>query len=80
MQPIFTSMLDEFYSCKKWVLQPAGPTLQPLAGWRHSVTHQEAAEENPKLKVIGGRTPWPVGHVARPAGHHLCMLLTSSSR
>jgi hypothetical protein len=23
------------------------------------------------LKVGGGRTPWPAGHVARLAGHHL---------
>jgi hypothetical protein len=22
-------------------------------------------------KVDGGQTHWPVGHVARPAGHHL---------
>jgi hypothetical protein len=50
---------------------PAGPTLQPLTGWRHGDTLHEAVEENPKLKVGGGRTPWLVRHVARPAGHHL---------
>jgi hypothetical protein len=49
----------------------ADPTLLPLTGWLHSDTLQEAVEENPKLKVGGGRTPWPAGHVARPAGHHL---------
>jgi hypothetical protein len=32
----------------------AGPTLQPLVGWLHSDTLQEAVEGNPKLKVDGG--------------------------
>jgi hypothetical protein len=41
---------------------PAGPTLQPLMGWLHGDTLQEAVERNPKLKVVGGRTPWPDGH------------------
>jgi hypothetical protein len=50
---------------------PAGPTLQPLLGWLRGDTLQEAVEGNPKLKVGGGRTPWPAGHMARPAGHHL---------
>jgi hypothetical protein len=48
-----------------------GPTLQPLAGWLHGDTLQEAVEGNPRLKVGGGRTPWPTSHVARPDGHHL---------
>jgi hypothetical protein len=30
------------------------PTLQPLAGWLHGDTLQEAVEGNPKLKVSGG--------------------------
>jgi hypothetical protein len=50
---------------------PAGPTSQPLAGWFHGDTPQEAVTGNPKLEVGGGRTPWPLGHVARPVGHHL---------
>jgi hypothetical protein len=50
---------------------PAGPTLQPLAGWLHGNTLQEAVEGNPKLKVSGGQTPWSASHVARPVGHHL---------
>jgi hypothetical protein len=50
---------------------PAGPTLQPLMGWLYGDTLQEAVEGNPKLKVSGGPTPWPDGHMARPAGHHL---------
>jgi hypothetical protein len=33
---------------------PAGPTLQPLVGWVHGNTLQEAVEGNPKLKVDGG--------------------------
>jgi hypothetical protein len=41
---------------------PAGPTLQPLAGWLRDDTLQEALEGNPKLKVGGGRTPWTAGH------------------
>jgi hypothetical protein len=45
--------------------------MQPLVGWLHGDTLQEAVEGNPKLKVGGGQTPWPVGHVARLAGHHL---------
>jgi hypothetical protein len=50
---------------------PAGPTLQLLTCWLHGDTLQEAVEGNPKLKIGGGQTPWPVGHVARSAGHHL---------
>jgi hypothetical protein len=49
----------------------AGPNLHPLAGWLHGDTLQEVVTGNPKPKVGGGRTPWPPGHVARPAGHHL---------
>jgi hypothetical protein len=48
-----------------------GLTLQPLAGWLCGDTLQEAVEGNLKLKVDGSRTPWLVGHVARPVGHHL---------
>jgi hypothetical protein len=50
---------------------PVGPTFQPLAGWLHGSTLQEAVEGNPKMKVSGSQTPWPTGHVARPTGHHL---------
>jgi hypothetical protein len=32
---------------------------------------QEAVEKNLRPRVYGGRTPWPAGHVARPAGQHL---------
>jgi hypothetical protein len=49
----------------------ADPTLQPLMGWLRGDTLQEVLEGNPKLKVSGGQTPWPAGHVARPAGHHM---------
>jgi hypothetical protein len=38
------------------------PTLQPLVGWLRNDTLQEVVEGNPKLKVSGGRTPWPAGH------------------
>jgi hypothetical protein len=38
---------------------PADPTLQPLTGWLRADTIQEVVEGNPKLKVGGGRTPWP---------------------
>jgi hypothetical protein len=48
-----------------------GPTLHPHVGWLHGDILQEAVEGNPKLKVGGGRTPWPVGHVARLPDHHL---------
>jgi hypothetical protein len=41
---------------------PTGPTLQPLMGWLHGDTLQEAIEGNPKLKVSGGRTPWLADH------------------
>jgi hypothetical protein len=51
--------------------RPACSTLQPLVGWINGGTLQEVVEGNPKLKVGGGQTPWPTGHVARPAGHHL---------
>jgi hypothetical protein len=47
------------------------PILQPLVGWLHGDTHQEAVTGNPKSKVGGGQTLWPPGHVARPTGHHL---------
>jgi hypothetical protein len=50
---------------------PAGPTLQPLVGWFCGDTLQKAVEGNPMLKVSGGRTPLPVGHMARSADHHL---------
>jgi hypothetical protein len=50
---------------------PAGPSMQPLTGWLCGDTLQEVVEGNPKLKVGGDQTPWPAGHVARPAGHHL---------
>jgi hypothetical protein len=50
---------------------PASPTLQPLTGWLHSDTLQEAIEGNPRVKVSRGETPWPAGHVARLALHHL---------
>jgi hypothetical protein len=45
--------------------------MQHLTGWLCGDTLQEAVGGNPKLKAGGGRTPWPMGHVARPAGHHL---------
>jgi hypothetical protein len=47
------------------------PHLAASSGWLHGDTLQEAVERNPKLKVGGGQTPWPAGHVARPDGHHL---------
>jgi hypothetical protein len=50
---------------------PVGPTLPPPTGWLRGDTLQETIEGNPKLKVGGGRIPWPIGNVARPAGHHL---------
>jgi hypothetical protein len=50
---------------------PTGPTLQPLPGWLCGDTLQEAVKGNPKPKVGGGETPWPISHVARPASHHL---------
>jgi hypothetical protein len=40
-------------------------------GWLHGDSLQEAVEGNPKLKVDGGRTPWPAVHMARLADHHL---------
>jgi hypothetical protein len=45
----------------------ADPTWQPLMGRLHGDTLQEAITGNPKPKVSGGRTPWPPGHMARPA-------------
>jgi hypothetical protein len=48
-----------------------GPTLQLLVGQLHSDTLQEVVTGNPKPKVGGDRTPWPPGHVARSASHHL---------
>jgi hypothetical protein len=53
---------------RRW---PVGPTLQPLTSWLRGDTIQEVVQGNPKLKVGRGRTLWPVGHVARPASHHL---------
>jgi hypothetical protein len=50
---------------------PADPTLQPLMSWLHRDTLQGVVEGNHKLKVGGGRTPWPVVHMARLIGHHL---------
>jgi hypothetical protein len=52
---------------------PASPTLQPLVGWLLYDTLQEAVEGNPKLKVGGGRTPWPTGH------HLVCYRLNQVS-
>jgi hypothetical protein len=49
----------------------AGPTIQPLTGWLHGATLQEAVEGDPKPKIGGGQTLWPAGQVARLAGHHL---------
>jgi hypothetical protein len=40
-------------------------------GRLHGATLQEAVLGNLKPKVNGGRTPWLLGHVARPAGYHL---------
>jgi hypothetical protein len=42
--------------------RPVRPTLQPLVGWLRGDTLQEAVEGNPKMKVGGGRTPWPADH------------------
>jgi hypothetical protein len=50
---------------------PTSPTLQPLVGRLHGDTLQKVVTGNPMLKVNGGRIPWPLGHVARPADHHL---------
>jgi hypothetical protein len=50
---------------------PASPTLQPLAGWLHGHTLQEAVTRNLKLEVGGSRTRWPLDHVSRPTGQHL---------
>jgi hypothetical protein len=47
--------------------EPPRPTLQPLMGWLHGDTLQEAVEVNPMLKVGGCRTPWLAGHMARLA-------------
>jgi hypothetical protein len=47
-----------------------GPTMQPLVGWFRADTLQEVVKGNPKLKVDGGQTPWPVVHVGGPIGHH----------
>jgi hypothetical protein len=46
---------------------------QGVAGRPHlAVTLSKRwVEGNPKLKVGGAQTTWPVGHVARPTGHHL---------
>jgi hypothetical protein len=49
----------------------AGPTLQPLTGRLHGDTLQEVVIGNPNLKFSGHRTPWPLGQVARLAGHDL---------
>jgi hypothetical protein len=50
---------------------PAGPILQPPVSFLGGDALQEAVEWNPRPRVSGGRTLWPVGHVARPAGQHL---------
>jgi hypothetical protein len=47
-------------------LYPVGPTLQPLVGWLHGDTLQEAVEGNPKLKVGGDQTPWPASQAGQP--------------
>jgi hypothetical protein len=49
---------------------PIGPTLQPLTGLLHRHTLQEAVTRNLKLEDSGSRTPWLVGHVAKPTGQH----------
>jgi hypothetical protein len=49
----------------------AGCTLQPLMGWLHGDTLQEAVIGNTKPNVGGGQTSWLPSHVARPVGHHL---------
>jgi hypothetical protein len=49
------------------------PTLLALMGRPHGDTLQEAVTQNLKPKDNGGWTPWPPGHVARQAGHHLAI-------
>jgi hypothetical protein len=62
------SVISGVYQPNPW---PSGPTLQPLTGWLHGDTLQEAVEGNPMLKVGGGQTPWLTRHMARPPSHHL---------
>jgi hypothetical protein len=50
---------------------PAGPTLQPPASIHGGDALQEATKWNPRLRVDGGRAPWPTGHMARLASQHL---------
>jgi hypothetical protein len=50
---------------------PADPTLQPPMRFLGGDALQKEVEWNPRLGVGGGHTPWPIGHVARPAGQHL---------
>jgi hypothetical protein len=57
---------------------PVGPTLPPPTGWLRGDTLQETIEGNPKLKVGGGRIPWPIGDVARPATTWRVIDLTKS--
>jgi hypothetical protein len=48
-----------------------GPTLQPPRSFLGGDAFHEAVEWNLRPGVGAGHTPWPVGHVARPAGQHL---------
>jgi hypothetical protein len=48
-----------------------GPTLQPPVSFLGGDALQEAVEWNSRPGVGGGRSWWPAGHVARPAGQHL---------
>jgi hypothetical protein len=49
---------------------PAGPTLQPPVSFLGADALKEVVEWNPRPGVSGGRSPWPTGHVARPADQH----------
>jgi hypothetical protein len=58
---------------------PTGRTLQPLMGWLHRHTLQEAVTRNLKLEVDGSWTQWLLGHVARLANQHLGCQVGNSS-
>jgi hypothetical protein len=59
-------------AASQWAQGVVGrPNPLSFTGWLHGDTLQEVVTGNPKPKVGGGRTPWPLGHVARPANHHL---------
>jgi hypothetical protein len=49
----------------------AGPTLQPPTSFFGGDALQEPTKWNLRPGVGRGRTPWPAGHVARPAVQHL---------